>query len=73
VDTGRSLIQRLCLSIQPLLVDVVELPPAPERSRGAAHPPGTHDEACTELELAIGLCGNERERAVLERKLADAG
>jgi predicted RNA polymerase sigma factor len=34
---------------------------------------GQTDEARTELERAIGLCGNERERAVLERKLADLG
>lgn len=34
---------------------------------------GRTDEARTELELAVGLCGNERERAVLERKLADLG
>jgi RNA polymerase sigma factor (sigma-70 family) len=32
---------------------------------------GRADEARTELEHAIKLCGNERERAVLERKLAD--
>ncbi|GAA1252024.1 sigma-70 family RNA polymerase sigma factor [Pseudonocardia aurantiaca] len=30
-------------------------------------------EARTELELAVRLCGNERERAVLERKLAELG
>jgi RNA polymerase sigma factor (sigma-70 family) len=34
---------------------------------------GRTDEARTELELALRLCGNERERAVLERKLADLG
>ncbi|WP_190824591.1 hypothetical protein [Saccharopolyspora pogona] len=34
---------------------------------------GRADEARTELELAVRLCGNERERAVLERKLADLG
>jgi RNA polymerase sigma factor (sigma-70 family) len=34
---------------------------------------GRTDEARTELELAIQLCGNERERAVLERKVADLG
>ncbi|MGH3947921.1 MAG: RNA polymerase sigma factor [Pseudonocardiaceae bacterium] len=34
---------------------------------------GRTDEARTELELAVRLCGNERERAVLERKLADLG
>lgn len=34
---------------------------------------GRTDEARTELELAIRLCGNERERAVLKRKLADLG
>ncbi len=34
---------------------------------------GQADEARTELTAAIGLCGNERERAVLERKLADLG
>ncbi|MCE7004913.1 RNA polymerase sigma factor [Kibdelosporangium philippinense] len=32
---------------------------------------GRTDEARTELEHAIKLCGNERERAVLQRKLAD--
>jgi RNA polymerase sigma factor (sigma-70 family) len=32
---------------------------------------GRTDEARTELELAVRLCGNERERAVLERKLAN--
>ncbi|GAB3484334.1 RNA polymerase sigma factor [Amycolatopsis cihanbeyliensis] len=31
------------------------------------------DEARTELELAVRLCDNERERAVLERKLTDLG
>jgi RNA polymerase sigma factor (sigma-70 family) len=31
---------------------------------------GRTDEARTELELAVRLCGNERERAVLERKLS---
>ena len=31
------------------------------------------DEARTELEHAIRLCGNERERATLRRKLADLG
>ena len=34
---------------------------------------GRADEARAELELAIRRCGNERERAVLERKLADLG
>ncbi|WP_116040461.1 RNA polymerase sigma factor [Amycolatopsis palatopharyngis] len=34
---------------------------------------GRTDEARTELELAVRLCGNERERAVLNRKLADLG
>ena len=34
---------------------------------------GRTDEARTELELAVRLCGNERERTVLERKLADLG
>jgi RNA polymerase sigma factor (sigma-70 family) len=34
---------------------------------------GRADEARAELEFAIRLCGNERERAVLERKLADLG
>jgi RNA polymerase sigma factor (sigma-70 family) len=34
---------------------------------------GRTDEARTELELAVRLCGNERERAVLDRKLADLG
>lgn len=34
---------------------------------------GRPDEARAELELAIRLCGNERERAVLKRKLADLG
>ncbi|PKW15990.1 RNA polymerase sigma factor [Saccharopolyspora spinosa] len=34
---------------------------------------GRSDEARTELELAVRMCGNERERAVLERKLADLG
>ncbi|TVT55726.1 RNA polymerase subunit sigma-24 [Amycolatopsis rhizosphaerae] len=32
---------------------------------------GRTDEARAELELAVRLCGNDRERAVLERKLAD--
>ncbi len=32
---------------------------------------GRTDEARRELELAIRLCGNERERTVLERKLAE--
>jgi predicted RNA polymerase sigma factor len=32
---------------------------------------GRTDEARTELERAVGLCGNQRERMVLERKLAD--
>ncbi len=32
---------------------------------------GRTDEARTELELAVRRCGNERERAVLERKLAN--
>ena len=34
---------------------------------------GRTDQARTELKLAVRLCGNERERAVLERKLADLG
>ncbi|CAL9485870.1 hypothetical protein SUDANB106_03164 [Streptomyces sp. enrichment culture] len=34
---------------------------------------GRTDEARAELERAVRLCGNERERAVLERKLADLG
>ncbi|MEU5759141.1 DUF6596 domain-containing protein [Nocardia sp. NPDC047648] len=34
---------------------------------------GRTKEARTELERAIDLCGNQRERAVLERKLADLG
>lgn len=34
---------------------------------------GRTEEARTALELAVELCGNERERAVLERKLADLG
>ncbi|MFQ6395379.1 RNA polymerase sigma factor [Nocardia sp. KC 131] len=34
---------------------------------------GRTDEARAELELAVGLCGNGRERAVLTRKLADLG
>ncbi|WP_344594345.1 RNA polymerase sigma factor [Actinomadura vinacea] len=34
---------------------------------------GRTDEARTELELAVRRCGNERERVVLERKLADLG
>jgi RNA polymerase sigma factor (sigma-70 family) len=34
---------------------------------------GRTDEARTELELAIRLCGNERERTVLERKLTGLG
>ena len=32
---------------------------------------GRTDEARSELEPAVRLCGNERERAVPERKLAD--
>jgi predicted RNA polymerase sigma factor len=32
---------------------------------------GRAEEARAELERAVGLCGNERERSVLERKLAD--
>ncbi|MFD1151155.1 RNA polymerase subunit sigma-24, partial [Saccharothrix hoggarensis] len=32
---------------------------------------GRADEARAELRRAVGLCGNERERAVLERKLAN--
>ncbi|MBF6464478.1 RNA polymerase subunit sigma-24 [Nocardia beijingensis] len=32
---------------------------------------GRTQEARTELERALGLCGNQRERVVLERKLAD--
>ncbi|TKG73012.1 RNA polymerase sigma factor [Prauserella endophytica] len=34
---------------------------------------GRADEARAELELAVRRCGNERERAVLQRKLADLG
>ncbi|WP_150251478.1 RNA polymerase sigma factor [Nocardiopsis deserti] len=34
---------------------------------------GRTGEARTELELAVRRCGNEREREVLERKLADLG
>ncbi|WP_020667534.1 RNA polymerase sigma factor [Amycolatopsis nigrescens] len=34
---------------------------------------GRTDEARTELKRAIGLCGNERERALLAHKLADLG
>ncbi|MEQ4209365.1 RNA polymerase sigma factor [Actinopolymorpha sp. B9G3] len=34
---------------------------------------GRIDEARAELQLALHLCGNERERAVLERKVADLG
>ena len=34
---------------------------------------GRADEARAELRRAIRLCGNTRERAVLERKLADLG
>ncbi|MFI0369063.1 RNA polymerase sigma factor [Actinomadura sp. 1N219] len=34
---------------------------------------GHAGEARTELKRAVRLCGNERERAVLERKLADLG
>jgi len=34
---------------------------------------GRTDEARAELELAVRLCGNERERAVLERKIAALG
>ncbi|WP_040782035.1 RNA polymerase sigma factor [Nocardia pneumoniae] len=34
---------------------------------------GRTDEARTELELAARLCRNQRERAVLQRKLADLG
>jgi predicted RNA polymerase sigma factor len=34
---------------------------------------GRTAEARTELERAVQLCGNTRERAVLERKLADLG
>ncbi|MGW5641435.1 RNA polymerase sigma factor [Saccharopolyspora sp. NPDC003752] len=34
---------------------------------------GRTDQARTELRLALQLCGNERERAVLARKLADLG
>jgi predicted RNA polymerase sigma factor len=34
---------------------------------------GRAEEARTELELAVRLCGNDRERAVLERKLANLG
>ena len=32
---------------------------------------GRDDEARAELERAVALCGNERERAVLRRKLND--
>ncbi|MCP3805051.1 RNA polymerase subunit sigma-24 [Allokutzneria sp. A3M-2-11 16] len=34
---------------------------------------GRPDEARAELERAVRLCGNERERAVLRRKIADLG
>ena len=34
---------------------------------------GRTDEARTDLETAVRLCGNERERVVLRRKLADLG
>ncbi|SDW93188.1 RNA polymerase sigma factor, sigma-70 family [Saccharopolyspora shandongensis] len=34
---------------------------------------GRIDQARAELRLALELCGNERERAVLQRKLADLG
>ncbi|WUI02523.1 RNA polymerase subunit sigma-24 [Spirillospora sp. NBC_00431] len=34
---------------------------------------GRSGEARAELERAIGMCGNERERSLLERKLADLG
>jgi RNA polymerase sigma factor (sigma-70 family) len=34
---------------------------------------GRTDEARTELKRAVGLCGNERERAVLERKITGLG
>ncbi|PXY26953.1 RNA polymerase sigma factor [Prauserella muralis] len=34
---------------------------------------GRGDEARTELNRAVELCGNERERSVLQRKLADLG
>ncbi|WP_370941823.1 RNA polymerase sigma factor [Amycolatopsis sp. cg5] len=34
---------------------------------------GRVDEARVELEAAMGLCGNERERAVLRRKIDDLG
>jgi predicted RNA polymerase sigma factor len=32
---------------------------------------GRNDEARAELERAVALCGNERERAVLRRKIND--
>jgi predicted RNA polymerase sigma factor len=32
---------------------------------------GRTGEACAELERAVAACGNERERAVLRRKIAD--
>jgi predicted RNA polymerase sigma factor len=32
---------------------------------------GRYDEARVELEHAVALCGNERERAVLRRKITD--
>ena len=34
---------------------------------------GRHDDARRELARAVELCGNERERALLRRKLADLG
>ena len=34
---------------------------------------GRHDDARRELEHAVDLCGNEREREVLARKLAALG
>jgi hypothetical protein len=38
--------------------------------RRARPPVGRTGEARTDLELAVRLCGNERERAVLRGKLA---
>ena len=44
--------------------------PAAERARRAAQPPRETDDARREIELAVRLCGNERERSLLQRKLA---
>ncbi len=49
------------------------LAPAPDRPRRTARRMGRPDEARVEFERAIELCGNARERAVLERKIADLG